>query len=70
MDNLERPHAVADGAPAAAPKHKHDDEPHLSLTAMRQQLSALRREAQLHEREALAECLTLAIALSSPRRSN
>lgn len=67
MDSLDRTHAGSSATPHAA-----DDphsEPQLSLSAMRQQLATLRREARLHEREALAECLTLAISLSSPRRN-
>lgn len=44
------------------------DEPGLSMTSLRQRLTELRKEARLHDHEALTVCLTLAISLASPQR--
>lgn len=40
-------------------------EPDISMTSLKQQLSELRKQARLHERDSLAACLTLAISLAS-----
>ncbi len=41
-----------------------------SLKALRQNLNRLRREARKLDQAAVEECLTLAISLTSPRRSS
>lgn len=46
------------------------DKPGLSMTSLRQQLTELRKQARLHDREALTVCLTLAISLAAPTRRN
>lgn len=42
----------------------------LSMAAIRQQLSELRRQARRQDHEALAKCLSLALAIATPKRTN
>lgn len=67
MDSFENAHAKTSDR---GQSEQATSEPELSLAAMRRHLTELRRQARLHHRDALVECLSLAIALSAPRRSH
>lgn len=67
MDSFDNAHADSS---ARARGEQISSQPELSLAAMRRHLTELRRQARLHDREALVECLSLAISLSAPRRSH
>lgn len=43
------------------------ERPAISMTSLRQTLVELRKQARLHDREALTACLTLAISLAKTK---
>ena len=45
-------------------------EPDMPMSALRQKLVELRRQARLHEHKALSDCLALAISLTSNKHVN
>lgn len=45
-------------------------QPNVSITALRQTLVEMRKQARLHDREALVACLTLAISLTKTNPAN
>lgn len=50
--------------PNVVPFKAADESPDISMTSLRQNLVEMRKQARLHDREALSACLTLAISLA------
>lgn len=44
--------------------------PEVTMPALRQKLVELRRQAKLHEHQALSDCLALAISLTANKHTN
>ncbi len=65
MDRLNSETARATGEFEAPAQH-----PDMPMSALRQKLVELRRQARLHDHAALSDCLALAISLTSKKHAN